>query len=296
MESSEGGNGDGRERDQAVMAAGWTRVGEREWVRVEQPCSVNLGLILGEERALVIDTGAGPRSAGRHLEAIRLLTELPLVAVNTHHHHDHALGNHAFAGAGVTEFWAHQGTIDALDQYGEAQRALLTQEDGEPEMLAASGPGTRVLPPTHAVTGSPVDLDLGGHQVTLMHLGRAHTAGDVVVASGPILFAGDIVEQGGHPQFEDAYPDEWLRVLGKIIAIDELYQSIVPGHGTTVGADEVRAHYHRLARAIQVADTALNEHESDATKSIPVLPFGPVQSRHLLNRLRQTRAAAGGRR
>lgn len=277
----------------AVEAAGWQQVGEREWVRVEQPCSVNLGLVVGSERALAIDTGAGPRSAGRQLEAIRLITELPLVAVNTHHHHDHALGNDTFAQHGVSEIWGHTAAIAALTEHGEAQRALLDDDPtAEPEMLAAATPGTRVLPPTHQVKGTPVELDLGDHVVTLMHLGRAHTAGDLLVASGGVLFAGDVVEQGAEPQFGDSFPRAWLKVLGKIIAIDELYQAVVPGHGAVVGVDDVRAAYHALAQGVRVAQEALDQAATDATKAIPVLPYSPLTARDLLGRLREFRATA----
>lgn len=277
----------------AVEQAGWNQVGEREWVRVEQPCDVNLGLIVGQERALVVDTGAGPRSAGRHLDAVRLITDLPLLAVNTHHHHDHALGNHTFSTRGVTEVWGHKATIAELDSHGEVQRAKLAETTDEPEMLAASGPGTRIIPPTHELADAPIDLDLGDHVATLMHLGRAHTSGDLLVSSGGVLFAGDVVEEGGDPQFEDAHPREWLKVLGKIIAIDDLYKCIVPGHGNMLGVDQVRAFYHTLSQAIRVADAALDEAASDATKAIPVLPFGPIQARELLSRLRESRPVVG---
>lgn len=276
--------------DEAVAQAGWAQLGEHEWARVETPCAVNLGLVIGDERALLIDTGAGPHAASRHLGAVRLLTGLPLVVVNTHFHHDHVFGNATLLAEGVEEVWGTPACMDQLRREGESLRSFLTEADGEPGMRAGEGPGTAIAPATRAVGEHPVDLDLGGHQVTLTHLGRGHTAGDLVVASGSVLFVGDLIEVGGPPQFEDAFPDEWLRVLGKIIAIDELYEAIVPGHGAVVDADEVRAQYHRLANAIQVADAALSESPTDATKSIPVLPFGPVQSRHLLGRLRETRA------
>jgi glyoxylase-like metal-dependent hydrolase (beta-lactamase superfamily II) len=276
----------------AVEQAGWTRVGENDWVRTERAAHVNLGLVVGAERALVVDTGAGPRSAQRQLDAVRLITDLPLIAVNTHHHYDHALGNDAFALAGVTEVWGHPAAIAALNGDGERLRAEITDEDEEPQMRRAEGPGTRIIPPTHAVTDGLQELDLGDHQVTLTHLGRAHTAGDILVSSGTVVFAGDVVEQGNSPQFADSYPREWLKVLGKIIALDEIHEHVVPGHGQVMSPDLVRGHYHRLDQAIRVAETALDEHATDATKSIPVLPFGPIESRHFLNRLKETRDEA----
>lgn len=274
------------------MMGGWRRLGEREYVRTESPCAVNLGLVVGEERALLVDLGAGPNAFARHLRAVREITELPLVAALTHAHHDHAFGLDAALTAGVEEAWAHEAAIAELAERGEAQRGLLAEADGEEEMRMGDGAGTRILAPEHAVGERPVDVDLGGHAVTLSHLGRAHTSGDLVVASGSVLFVGDLVEEGAPPAFEDAFPSAWLRVLGKLIAMDELYSVVVPGHGESVDADEVRGQYHRLARAIDVAERAVSEAPSDATKSIPVLPFGPLQSRNFLERFRAERAGA----
>ena len=62
---------------------------------------LNTGLIVGSERAMVIDTGCGPRQAREILDAVREKTHLPLVVVNTHAHYDHFFGNAVFAEAGV---------------------------------------------------------------------------------------------------------------------------------------------------------------------------------------------------
>lgn len=57
---------------------------------------VNIGLVVGSERALVIDTGCGPRHATEILTAVRAVTALPLVVANTHAHWDHFFGNAVF--------------------------------------------------------------------------------------------------------------------------------------------------------------------------------------------------------
>lgn len=61
---------------------------------------LNSGLVLGTQRALVIDTGAGPRQGREILTAVRELTELPLTVVNTHAHYDHYMGNAVFTAPG----------------------------------------------------------------------------------------------------------------------------------------------------------------------------------------------------
>ena len=54
-----------------------------------------LYLILGKERALLVDTGAGPVDTAAF---VRRLTKLPLTVVHTHGHGDHVAGDKGFAG------------------------------------------------------------------------------------------------------------------------------------------------------------------------------------------------------
>ncbi len=61
--------------------------------RLEDPAGVFLTLIVGEKRALLIDTGNG---IGDAAAAVRAITPLPLVVANTHGHIDHAGGNRFF--------------------------------------------------------------------------------------------------------------------------------------------------------------------------------------------------------
>ncbi|WP_309081204.1 MBL fold metallo-hydrolase [Zhihengliuella sp.] len=269
-----------------TVDAGWLRVGGRTHAMTLPSFDVNVGLVIGDERALLVDTGSGPADAARIHAAVREVTDLPLVVVNTHAHADHFFGNAYFAAQGVEEFWAHAGAAAAMEAAGESQRALVRTAD--PAMAAADGEHTGLHLPTHLVRDEPVDIDLGGHTVTLFHLGQGHTDGDLLVGSDSVLFAGDLVEEGGHPSFEDSYPYEWRKTLGKIIAIDELYSEIVPGHGRLVDPDFVRSQLKNLRQAIRTCTTAIHEASVDYTKAVPVLPYGPVQSRHLIIRLKET--------
>lgn len=51
-------------------------------------------LIIGSEKALLIDTGIG---LGHLDEAVKRLTSLPVMVVNSHHHYDHTGGNGNFS-------------------------------------------------------------------------------------------------------------------------------------------------------------------------------------------------------
>ena len=262
----------------------WKQLGDQTWVLQTDPFGVNSGLVVGTERALVIDTGSGPQQAAHILEQVRRLTQLPLCVVNTHSHFDHFFGNAYFAAHGVEDFWATARCAAVVSESGEEQRAEAART--EPAMAADEGEHTSLLVPNKLVSGSPVDLDLGGLSVTLFHLGAGHTDNDLLVGAGNVLFTGDLVEEGADPGFEDSFPAEWIRTLGKISALDDLYDVFVPGHGVPVDAEFVLTQLNKMRSAVRVTKVAMDEASVDMTKAIPILPYGPEQSRALLTRLR----------
>ena len=77
---------------------------------------------------------------------------------------------------------------------------------------------------------SQLQVDLGGRRVTLMHLGRGNTAGDIVawLPESRILLTGDLVVHP-FPFATQSYITEWAAVLRKLDALDPAI--IVPGHG-----------------------------------------------------------------
>ncbi len=99
-------------------------------------------------------------------------------------------------------------------------------------------------PPDALVDGVAV-LDVGGREVVLRHLGRGHTGHDLVVeVEDGVVFAGDLVEEGAAPAFEDAFPAEWPATLGRLHALAR--GPVVPGHGAVVDADFVGAQREEL--------------------------------------------------
>ncbi|GAA2172609.1 hypothetical protein GCM10009784_03700 [Arthrobacter parietis] len=262
----------------------WTQLGDRVWMLRTDPFGLNTGLVVGTDRALVIDTGAGPEQAARILDAVRGLTDLPLCVVNTHSHFDHVFGNAYFAAHGAEDFWATDRCAAVVRESGEEQRAEVGKT--EPAMAENRGDHTAIHPADRRVSGSPVDLDLGGISVTLFHLGFGHTDNDLLVGAGNVLFTGDLVEEGADPGFEDSFPAEWIRTLGKITALDDLYDVFVPGHGAPVDVDFVATQLNKMRSAVRVTKVAMDEASVDMTKAIPILPYGPEQSRALLTRLR----------
>lgn len=265
----------------------WLDVGADNYVLVTEGSLLNTGLIVGSERAMVIDTGCGPRQGREILGAVREKTDLPLVVVNTHAHYDHFFGNAVFASDGVTEFWAHENCAREIEDHGDLQRRFVGTL--EPEMSTGEGENVDLVVPNAIVRDQPVLVDLGGVTATLFYLGRGHTDGDLLVGSPTTLFVGDLVEQGAHPSFEDSYPEEWADCLRHISALRHRYEFLIPGHGQPCSDQFVKTMANTMTTAVRQAQQSIRETPTDATKAIPVLPYGPEQSRWFIKRLQETR-------
>lgn len=89
----------------------------------------------------------------------------------------------------------------------------------------------RIDPLYPSVTfGDSVVIHQGNREVHLLHLGRANTAGDIVMwlPGEKIVAAGDIVVRPT-PYGFGSYPREWAATLERIKALG--YETLVPGHG-----------------------------------------------------------------
>jgi glyoxylase-like metal-dependent hydrolase (beta-lactamase superfamily II) len=218
----------------------FVEVADRVFVLRYPVLDVNVTLVLGDERALLVDTLATTAQARELATAVSALTDRPLTVLNTHHHFDHCLGNGVFADAPV---YAHPETIEHL---ATADPAGLWRE------WAPTHPGleglrtTPVRLPDRRVEHEET-LDLGGRTVLFRHPGRGHTAGDLVahVPDAGVLVAGDLVEESGPPQFEDAYPLEWPEAVTALLDLEP--RIVVPGHGAVCDAAFMRGQHEELA-------------------------------------------------
>lgn len=249
---------------------------------------LNSGLIVGDEKAMVVDTGAGPRQGAEILRAVRRITDLPLVVVNTHAHFDRFMGNAVFSADGVTDIWAHPRTARAIESYGDRQRLYV--EALEPEMAHAQGPNTELVFPTRFLPGDGTRpaftrVELGDRAATLMYLGLAHTDGDVLVGVDDVLFTGDIVEQGSDPAFDDSFPELWVKTLATLAGLDR-YRIFVPGHGNPVERSFIERMAETMSEAVQkIGDSALKRVSGATTASMYQLPYSGGTTRILLDRL-----------
>jgi glyoxylase-like metal-dependent hydrolase (beta-lactamase superfamily II) len=158
---------------------------------------VNLYLVVGRERAALIDSGMG---LGDSREACAALTDLPIVNLCSHSHWDHVCGSHLF-----TERWIHPLERERLD------------EDYEVEGITRF----RAAPATGDATEGAV-VDLGGRTLTVWHT-PGHSPGHVSYRDSATgyLFCADTCYAGTlWMQTEDADLAHWRATLERIIAGD----------------------------------------------------------------------------
>jgi glyoxylase-like metal-dependent hydrolase (beta-lactamase superfamily II) len=233
----------------------FTEIADRVWVARFPWFDVNVTLVAGGSGLVVVDTNASAPLARETLAAVRRISSAPiLAAVNTHVHFDHTLGNAVFAADGA-EVVAHDQAALALDEHiaGIHREAA---DDLDPRI--ADLVATPVHVPTRTFS-SALALDLGDRVLELVHPGRGHTDGDIVVRvpDADVVLAGDLVEESTErsavPGFgTDCFPMDWPTSLDLVLSLTGASTRIVPGHGAVVDQDFV---YEQRAAIGVVAET-----------------------------------------
>ena len=206
----------------------WTEVGDRVFVTRYQFYDQNIGVVLGDESALLIDTRLSHRQAAEIQADLRTLTDLPVGAVvNTHGHSDHCFGNHAFRPAAI---WGHKRCVAMIEATAERQRdnTIAAMPDLASELYeVVFDPPDRTF-----AESATAEVEPGGRSVELRYLGRGHTDNDIVVLvpDADVLFAGDLLEADATPYFGDAFPIDWPETVERLVELAT--GAVVPGHGT----------------------------------------------------------------
>jgi glyoxylase-like metal-dependent hydrolase (beta-lactamase superfamily II) len=216
-------------------------VADRVWVARYPWLDVNVSAVAGEAGLLVLDTQASAVLAREAVADLRRVSPLPVLwAVNSHQHFDHTFGNGVLRDEGA-ELLCHENAAETLPAHAAEVRAAAGQEvDPRYQAVAA----TEVVVPGRTFS-SAISLDLGDRLVEIVHPGRGHTSGDLVVRvpDADLLLAGDLVEQsddGSVPGFgDDCFPMEWPLALDTVLGLTTAATVVVPGHGAVVDREFV---------------------------------------------------------
>jgi glyoxylase-like metal-dependent hydrolase (beta-lactamase superfamily II) len=235
------------------------------------PLVPNVGIVLGDDAVLVVDTAMGLRNGELiHEMAGALASGRRLLLTITHFHPEHGFGAQAF---GDAEIVYNRAQLDELHDKGAAYLEMFKTFG---ENVAHQLEHVELVEPDTVYDGDAHELDLGGRRVQLRTWGRAHTRGDQVVflPDEKILFTGDLVEERCFaifpyfpPEDADVDGDRWLAVLEQLEALEPTI--VVPGHGAVGDASviavareyitQLRAETQRLADAGLGVDEAVEQ-------------------------------------
>ena len=207
------------------------------------PLVPNVGIVLGDRSALVVDTGMGPRNGATvRTHAERLASGRRLFLTLTHFHPEHGYGAQVFSDAAVTVY--NRAQLEELRAKGAGYLELFKTFG---DTVAAELEGVELVEPEIVYEGA-AELDLGGLRVELRDWGRAHTLGDqtVFLPEQRMLFTGDLVEERCFAIFPWFPPDDvdgdghrWIEVLRELERLDPAI--VVPGHGDVGGVEVIAA-------------------------------------------------------
>jgi glyoxylase-like metal-dependent hydrolase (beta-lactamase superfamily II) len=208
----------------------------------------NVGIVVGNEAVLVIDTGMGTRNARTVLrEVARIGPGKPIYLVTTHVHPEHDMGAHAFP--------ADSKLIRSQDQVEDIKAGaganlvpvFAGRSDLNKELLAGARHRTADI-----VFGESYTLDLGGLKAKIYAMGINHTRGDTVVLVDGVLFSGDVAMK---PQPSFANPNarisDWLGSLDRLAALQP--KVLVPSHGPFGDLSIVQGYREYLTRILDRA-------------------------------------------
>jgi len=183
----------------------------------------NIGVLVGDDGALIVDDQYGPLT-DKITAAIAELTDLPVeYVINTHFHYDHSDGNENFGRAGAV-IVAHDRSRDRM------------------QIVQIVGAGNRVQEPYDEV-GLPkltfldaLRLYYNGNAIDVFYSGDGHTDGDAQVyfRTANVIHTGDQFVRYGLPFIDrpnGGTMEGMIDSLWQIAGMIDDETIIIPGHG-----------------------------------------------------------------
>ena len=192
------------------------------------------GIIATSEGVLVLDALSSEAMAKHERALIAATIKQPVrYLVSSTFHGNYALGNVAYQ--------------DAVRIGHENYRADLIDQMKMDNLPAAQQ--TAMLP--HLTFKDRMTLHLGGKEIQILYLGRAHTRGDAIVfvPQDRIAYLSEVFFDGRFPFMNDGYV-EWIATIDAALKLDA--DIFVPGQGPSAIASNPRGSREALMRTRQV--------------------------------------------
>jgi cyclase len=261
----------------------FTKIADGVWAAVAAPAykvNCNTAIIENDDGLMVVDTHSKPSAAKVIVERLRQMSSKPVrYVVNTHFHWDHWHGNEVYPQAyphaeivtnaitreamvrkGLKRIQDHVRQVPAEIHKLEADVAAArgdarTKLENDLRLARAYLEEVKALKPALPTMAFEQTMKLyrRDREIQLLHLGRAHTEGDVFVylPKEKVVITGDAMI-GWTPYMGDGYPEDWAGTLDRLAALD--FTQIIMGHGDPCGRDwlEVfRAYVHDMVEAVR---------------------------------------------
>jgi glyoxylase-like metal-dependent hydrolase (beta-lactamase superfamily II) len=248
----------------------WQQLAPSVWAAIrhdpfELPQEGNAVIVLTADGVVAFDAGGSPAMGDAIVAKVRQLTDTPVThVVISHWHGDHMRGLQSIVDAfprvqilahpqardrivATQDRWLARRVSMAPSIRKAVARALASDQDlsGRPlvdeerhwleaglahvDQLDRENRRTTYVVPA-ATFEDRLTLHLGGKEIQFLHLGRAHTAGDVIMwlPQDRIVATGDVVTSP-IPLMPSPYTRDYEGVLTRIKALG--FTTLVPGHG-----------------------------------------------------------------
>ena len=227
----------------------------------------NGGFLVGKDGALLVEGFISVAGAAFQMEALRMVSQVPVKgALDTHYHFDHSMGN-AFFGANGIPLWAHANTAKRIiESYGALQGADKAAFLGPLEKAVKEAKtetarrhredylahvttvfdvsnSTVLALPNRPIEPSklPMKVDLGGITAVVESY-PGHSGTDIIVRvpEQNVVYAGDLLFSNMYPVCFDAQAtvSGWRQTL-KTFASWSKDTLFVPGHGPICGQEGI---------------------------------------------------------
>jgi cyclase len=313
--------GDSRVSQTPIVDKGFAsvrKVGNGLYATISDPSKggqtvCNGGFLVGKDSALLLEGFISAAGASFQMDALRMVSQVPVKgALDTHYHFDHSMGN-AFYGANSVPLWAHVATAKRIvenysplqgadkeavlgpfekrvkDAKSDTERAHAQSDLNALTGLFAAANANILALPNRPIDPAklPMSIDLG-RLTALVESYPGHSGTDIVVRvpEQKVMYTGDLLFSGWYPVCfdEKATISGWRETLKKFAALDK-DTLFVPGHGQICGQegittisevfDDIAGQAEKMYKTGIPADEAQHRYVvPDKFKNFPVFAWG----------------------